>query len=303
MTNPTDNQQRKAMIQKGFDTVASGYDHPSLSFFPETAKRLVEHLQLNPTDNLLDVCTGTGVVALTAAEKLTQGKVIGIDLSSGMLQQATNKAIEKGYINATAVMDDVKDSQVSRETGKSGATDRTTCSVEFLQMDLEHLEFTPGSFDIATSSFGLFFLEDMTAGLTNIASTVRPGGKVAITSFASDAFTPMSDIFVKRFESMGRVVPPLSWKRLGTKELVIEQFNAVGITKVEIHHEPLGYQMTDPQQWWDVVWNAGWRSLLNQLEEEEKKAFEVEHIKEISDVLGRDGVWFNTEVLIAVGEK
>ncbi len=83
---------RKQMIQQGFDTVAAGYDHPSLSFFPETAKRLVEHLQLNSTDHLLDVCTGTGCVALTAAEKLSQGKVTGIDLSSGMLQQARNKA-------------------------------------------------------------------------------------------------------------------------------------------------------------------------------------------------------------------
>jgi ubiquinone/menaquinone biosynthesis C-methylase UbiE len=62
------NNDRKKMIQQGFDTVAPGYDHPSLSFFPETSsfftetsKRLVEHLQLNPTDHLLDVCTGTGL--------------------------------------------------------------------------------------------------------------------------------------------------------------------------------------------------------------------------------------------------
>ena len=109
--NKMQSNDRKKMIQQGFDTVAAGYDHPSLSFFPETAKRLVEHLQLNPTDNLLDVCTGTGCVALTAAEKLTQGKVTGIDLSSGMLQQAKNKAAEQGLNNT-----------------------------EFHQMDLEHLE-------------------------------------------------------------------------------------------------------------------------------------------------------------------
>ena len=61
--------------------------------------------------------------------------------------------------------------------------------------------------------------------------------------------------------------------------------------------------MTDPQMWWDVVWNAGWRSLLNQLNEDEQKVFQEEHIKEITNVLDDDGVWFNTEVLIAVGEK
>ena len=39
-------------------------------------------------------------------------------------------------------------------------------------------------------------------------------------------------------------------------------------------HEPLGYQMTDPQMWWDVVWNAGWRALLNQMPAEEQLEFE-----------------------------
>jgi ubiquinone/menaquinone biosynthesis C-methylase UbiE len=262
------------MIQNGFDTVAEGYDHPSLSFFPETAKRLVEHLQLNPADNLLDVCTGTGCVALTAAEKLSQGKVTGIDLSSGMLQQARNKASATGLMNA-----------------------------EFKQMDLEHLAFENGIFDAATSSFGLFFLEDMTHALNNITRVVKPGGKVAITSFTGEAFSPMADIFINRFESTGREVPPLSWKRLATEELIREQFNAVGITKVDIHHEPLGYQMTDPQMWWDVIWNAGWRALLNQMSEEEQKEFEKVHREEIAKVLGNDGVWFNTEVLIGVGEK
>ncbi|MCG6937917.1 MAG: class I SAM-dependent methyltransferase [Gammaproteobacteria bacterium] len=269
---------RKKMIQQGFDTVAAGYDHPSLSFFPETAKRLIEHLQLNPADNLLDVCSGTGCVALAAAEKLTEGKVTGIDLSTGMLCRASNKAEEKGLTN-----------------------------VEFKQLDLDHLCLAELNrtrpFDIATSSFGLFFLEDMVKGLTNIAGTVKPGGKVAITTFTGDAFAPMADIFVNRFESTGRTVPPLSWKRLATEELIKQHFNAVGITKVEIHHEPLGYHMTDPQMWWDVVWNAGWRSLLNQLSVDEQELFKDEHIKEIADVLGNDGVWFNTEVLIAVGEK
>jgi len=280
------NKQRKAMIQNGFDTVAEGYDHPSLFFFPETAKRLVEHLQLNPTGHLLDVCTGTGCVALTAAEKLTQGKVTGIDLSSGMLQQAKNTARDGGY------------------AGNAGAIG----SAQFIQMDvddlsLENLGRVDEPFDIATCSFGLFFLEDMTQGLTNIASTVRPGGKVAITTFAGDAFSPMADVFIKQYEATGREIPPLSWKRLATKELIKEQFNAVGITDVSIHHEPLGYQMTYSQMWWDVVWNAGWRSLLNQLSAEEQKEFEKVHREEIADVLGDKGVWFNTEVLIAVGEK
>ena len=48
---------------------------------------------------------------------------------------------------------------------------------------------------------------------------------------------------------------------------------------------------------------CGLRALLNQMSEEEQKKFEKVHREEIADVLGSDGVWFNTEVLIAVGEK
>ena len=43
--------------------------------------------------------------------------------------------------------------------------------------------------------------------------------------------------------------------------------------------------------------------ICNQMPEEEQKEFEEVHREEISGVLGSDGVWFNTEVLTAVGEK
>jgi hypothetical protein len=55
--------------------------------------------------------------------------------------------------------------------------------------------------------------------------------------------------------------------------------------------------------WWDVVWNAGWRTFLNQMSEDEQEDFKIKHLQEVSAVIGAEGVWFNTEVLIAVGEK
>jgi len=265
---------RKTMIQQGFDTVATGYDHPSLAFFPQTAKSMMGFLELKPDDQLLDVCTGTGVVALAAAEKLNSGKVTGIDLSNGMLSQAKMKADEKKLHNT-----------------------------EFLQMDLDALEFNSETFDVACSSFGLFFMEDMTQALKNISAVVKTGGKIAISTFTGDAFMPMSDMFIQCYNSFGKEVPGLSWKRLSTHELIMEQFEAVGISNVKIHHVPLGYHMTDAQMWWDVVWNAGYRALLNQLTEEQQVEFKEKHMQEITQLIGEDGEWFNTEVLIAIAEK
>jgi len=267
--------EAKKIIQQGFDTVAPGYDHPSLAFFPQTAKSMMSYLALQPSDKLLDVCTGTGVVALAAAPLLTQGEVFGIDLSSGMLAQAKKKASALNYTNT-----------------------------QFLQMDLDKLAFSEGKFDVATSSFGLFFLEDMTQALRNISSVVKPQGKIAISTFTGDAFLPMSDLFIECYTSFGKEVPGgLSWKRLSTHELILAQFEAVGIQHVEIYHVPLGYQMSDANMWWDVVWNAGYRALLNQLSTQQQAEFKQKHMTEIEQLIGDDGVWFNTEVLIAVAQK
>ena len=49
------------------------------------------------------------------------------------------------------------------------------------------------------------------------------------------------------------------------------------------------------------MFNAGWRSLLNQLSKEEQVTFTKDHLEEVAEIVG-DGVWFNAEVLIAAGE-
>lgn len=170
MTDP----QHKQAIQHVFDTVATGYDHPSVAFFPQTAERMIQHLALAGAEHLLDVCAGTGMVSLRAAQQLPSGTVTGIDLSSGMLEQAAQKAQQQGLHNAS-----------------------------FQQMDMEVLTFPDAHFDAATCSFGLFFIEDMAQALRHIASKVKPGGKVAISTFAADAFetcsTPCIKILARKF--------------------------------------------------------------------------------------------------------
>lgn len=262
--------ERKHMIKLAFDTVASGYDHPSLPWFPATAQHLLACLQLRPDAKVLDVCTGTGVVALRVAEQFPSSQVTGIDLSVGMLNQARIKAEQKQLTN-----------------------------VEFIEMDLDHLSFAPAHFDVATCSFGLFFLPDMQSALSKIKSVVKPGGCIVISSFVDNAFEPFSDIFLNRYQSYGKEVPPLSWKRLSTETAIHALFNSVGINDIRFQHQPLGHPIKTDQQWWDVVWNAGFRGLLNQLTEDQRKEFERAHRAEISAICARDNAWLNTGVIIA----
>lgn len=264
------NNDRKQMIKQAFDTVAAGYDHPSLPFFPETARRLLMCLQPVAGAKILDVCTGTGAVALQAAQQFAACHITGIDLSPGMLQQAKQNAAQKKLTN-----------------------------VEFVEMDLDQLSFPPAHFDAATCSFGLFFMPDMQVALKNIISVVKPGGNIVISSFIENAFEPFSDIFLQRYESFGKDVPPLSWKRLASEENITALFNSVGLFNIQFQHEPLGHSIKTDQQWWDVVWNAGYRGLLNQLTDEQRIEFEKQHRNEIARLCADGKAWLNTGVIIA----
>lgn len=269
-----ENQQYKQMIQTAFDTVAPGYDHPSLAFFPDTAHLMIQYLDLAEDLKLLDVCTGTGMVALNAARQLPQGQVTGIDLSSGMLCQASEKAAQYGLTNT-----------------------------QFIHMDLDHLDLPAQSYDVATSSFGLFFLTDMMSAMNTIAETIRPGGRIAISSFTGQAFDPFSSLFLDRYAAFGMEIPDLSWKRLASEDNIRAIYHAAGIDNIRFFHEPLGYDIETAQDWWDVVWNAGYRGLLNQLTPEQQVLFRDQHFAEIDDLLSNGKVRMDTHVIIAIGQK
>jgi ubiquinone/menaquinone biosynthesis C-methylase UbiE len=269
-----DTQQRKQMIQAAFDTVAQGYDHPSLPFFHQTAQRMLSHLAPAPDAACLDVATGTGMVALEAAKYLPAGSVIGIDLSNGMLEQARAKAQAQHLNNIT-----------------------------FHQMDLDEMDFAKDQFDIATSSFGLFFIDDMEAAMRRIARTVKPGGRIAISSFMETAFSPFSTIFLSLYEDFGKQAPPLSWQRLADVDAIEKVYRAAGITDIAFYQEPLGYVLQSEQQWWDIVWNAGFRGLLNQLNDSDIEAFKTQHLETIRTLCRNGESWLDTSVIIAIGKK
>ena len=266
---------KKQGIQHTFDTVAKDYDHPVLSFFPETAKRMVTYLNLPSQTPLsvLDVCTGTGVVALALASNYPKSSITGIDLSSGMLAQAQSKADQHELNNIT-----------------------------FIPMDLDHLSFPKKHFNHATCSFGLFFLDDMQQGLANIAKTVATDGKIAISTFNEGAFEPMSLLFLERYEAMGFEVPPLSWKQMTTDPQLFDLFSSAGIDTVEIHRENLGFHLSSANDWWDVVWNTGYRGLLEKMSASEQMHFKTQHLIDIQQLCDSGDTWLDTGVAIAVGQ-
>lgn len=269
-----DETQRKEFIRQTFNTVAPGYDRPALRFFPESAAHLVAQLQLAGDEHVLDVATGTGAVALSLAHCLPEGQVTGIDMSDGMLRQATNKAAERGLGNAV-----------------------------FQAMDMTDLDFPPDRFHCATAAFALFFVADMEACLRGIVHRLKPGGQVVACGFSEASFAPNVDLFLARIERYGVEIPPLSWKRLSDEGLNHALLSAAGLADIRVVRRDLSYPLPDAEGWWDVLWYAGFRGLLSQLSEADLARFRTEHLAEIAALDRGQGIPLHVEVLYAQGRK
>jgi ubiquinone/menaquinone biosynthesis C-methylase UbiE len=150
---PTASQTFKTRDASSYDAVTNQFDLFTERLSRPLAARLIELACLKPSEHVLDVGTGTGVVALPAAEHVGRnGKVIGIDLSEGMLARAQAKA------------------------ERAGLGDQ----VEFRRMDAETLELEDQSFDAALSLFALFHFPNPLSAIKEMFRVLRPNGRLVL---------------------------------------------------------------------------------------------------------------------------
>lgn len=265
-------QERKQLIKATFDTVATRYDCDALRFFRHAAALLPETFDFEGGESVLDVAAGTGIPALAMAPHLPQGVITAVDFSEGMLEQAAATCHTSGFTN-----------------------------VVFQQMDMTAMTFPDATFDAANCSFGVFFVGDMAGTLRHIAAKVRPGGKVVTTHFCAGSFGPLAELFLRQVDAYGLPAPLPSWLRVASEEQNIELFEASGLTQPQVEHHDVGYLLNDAEQWWEVVWNAGFRSLIAPLDEVRLARFRQEHLAEISKLMTADGLPLDVGVLITKG--
>lgn len=136
-----------------YDPVAGEYDALIERYSGALAERMVMLAHVTRGARVLDIGTGTGIVALRAAQDVgDQGHVTGIDLSAGMLARAREKAL---------------------------ACDLSE-RVEFRQMDAERLTLDDASFDAVLSLFALHHFPNPLAALGEMHRVLTPGGKLCI---------------------------------------------------------------------------------------------------------------------------
>jgi len=267
-----ENDDLKQMVANIFDTICEGYDCNALRYFSSSAQELLRFLNLQGNERLIDIAAGTGNISLPAARILKAGHVTAVDLSRGMLEQAQIKAKEEGLSN-----------------------------IHFHCCDLEHMEEPESSFDVATCGFAIFFLADMQNGLRAIRKQLSPGGLLAITTFLDGMMEPLSSLFLEKVEAFGIEPPPLSWKRVDSPQKIDQLLMETSYYEIAHHTQQMGYYLDNAADWWQVIWNSGYRGLLLQLDEEDLKRFKNEHLAEVHALDNGNGIWLDVPVLFSVG--
>lgn len=259
----------KKTVSAAFDEAAEGYDSAALQFFDNTANHLAQLVCLNGHEHILDVCTGTGKVALRLAQKLKSGHVTAVDISERMLAQARQKADKIGLKN-----------------------------IRFEHSDIDHTNFSGGQFDGLFCSFGVHFWEHMERSMAHLLKSLKSGAFVAITSFAKGSFEPQSVATLNRFMRYGIKLPATyTWDKLDSESKNATLFDKLGLVDIKHERAQMGHALASADDWWDLVRFTGFRAFLNKMSDDQIKSFKHENMAEILQMAGGKEISLNVDVI------
>lgn len=257
-----------------FDQMAAGHDQEVLRYAAFCADRLVIRLDPARGEKLLDVASGTGSVALAAAQAVgPEGRVAAIDSVESMLARLESKIAQFGLAN-----------------------------IDVHHMDGAHLGFRRDYFHHVVCSLGLFWFSEPTAALREWWRVVRPGGSVLFTTFAANVFAPLLGDLRRSLERRGMHLT-LPWESLSDRQALESMMHAAGFEDVDVSEEQLGYHLQDAQQWWQVVQYSGLLSLINPSSAQAIAALQSEHLAEVESGTTSDGLWLDVPILFVRGHK
>jgi len=186
----------------------SNYDEEPETWHPTVAKALVDRVSIRPDHFVLDVATGTGLVARHIAPRLfSGGKVIAIDNSSTMLRQLEAKINEANIEN---VVVECKDAHA--------------------------LKFEPETFDLIFCCEALQILKNSPQLLVSWRKWLRPGGTVGFTAYSKDSAS--LPIYAKAYEDVThKKAPPNMFEGLGSEEKCIQALSDAGFVDIAVKTE------------------------------------------------------------------
>ena len=168
---PYNDGEKAQQVEAMFDNIAPTYDQLNhrLSWDIDRGWRRKAIQQLVPykPEAVLDIATGTGDFAILAAQMLQPKRLVGADISEGMMQIGRQKVETLGLSNI----------------------------VTFEKEDCLHLSYNNNTFDAVTAAFGIRNFADLDRGLSEMCRVLRPGGHLSIVELTTPPRFPMKQLF------------------------------------------------------------------------------------------------------------
>ena len=236
MSSVPDPQKFKAMQRQSWDSMAEGWKkwwRIIEASAQVVSDRLVELAEIRPGSRVLDVATGIGEPAVTAARKVgPTGKVTAIDLSTGMLAVAKERIKDLG-------LSDI---------------------IELREGDAESLRIPESSFDAVLCRFGLMFMPNVTAALKTLRNALTPDGHIAAAVWSTvdkvPSFRLPLEIIMKE---TGTQPPPAGAPGpfvLADTNLLRQRFEDAGFRNIKIESGKMNFTLQSATEYAEFVQNT-----------------------------------------------
>ena len=255
-----------------FDRASSAYDRAGPQVFASYGRRLVELAHISRGMRVLDVATGKGAILFPAARQVgPPGRVLGVDLSMGMLR-ATTADLRAG----------------------GGPP------VELSQMDAGRLALTDASFDRVLCGHAIFFFPD---AVKEFYRVLRPGGQAGITIISRGCFDWL-------MQALEPYQPPHSSENKKLDDLAVDTPDGLRklLAQASFHDIQVSEETTDSiyandDEWWSTLWTIGVRSTLERMDATTLGRFRAHLLRQMQAFHQPDGVHILFRVLFAFGVK
>jgi len=283
---PFNPEEFKAQQRQMWNNAAAGWQAwwPNIERGAQkVSDKLVEMAQIKQGDRVLDIATGIGEPAVTAARRVTPtGKVVATDISAQMIAIAKSRANSLG-------LDKV---------------------MEFREGDAERLDLPTSSFNAVLSRWGLMFLPSLPGALGRIRELLVPGGRLAAAVWSTPAKVPMLDLAFSTVRKQVNAPPPplgtLGPFSLADHEALKQSFVQAGFkdVRVEILSTTFDFDSAESYTSFQKAVTAPIQLMLaNQTEEKRRQAWDAvtEAVSRYADSHGRVNI--DNEVICIAGKS
>ncbi|MGE5518838.1 MAG: bifunctional demethylmenaquinone methyltransferase/2-methoxy-6-polyprenyl-1,4-benzoquinol methylase UbiE [Candidatus Dadabacteria bacterium] len=163
--------EKKQQVSEMFDKIASRYDFMNRFLSAGTdvswRRKAINSMKEDKPQVILDIATGTGDMAIMAARMLKPSKIVGIDISEGMLEFGRQK-VEKQGLNSI---------------------------IELQKGDGETINFPANTFDAGMVAFGVRNFEHLEQGMRDINRVLKPGARLVVLEFSKPKIPGLRNLY------------------------------------------------------------------------------------------------------------